>query len=57
MEIRNAQRIFVEILKGKNYLGYLDEKQKIILQWVSQKQTATLWLVFTWFRTGPVAAS
>jgi hypothetical protein len=50
-EIRNAYSILVRKLEGKSHLEDLSIDGRIMLQWISEKQSGMLWTGFIWLRT------
>jgi hypothetical protein len=51
-QVRNAHKILVKNLKGRDRSEDLDIAARIILDWILRKYGGTLWAGFVWLRTG-----
>jgi hypothetical protein len=57
VEIRNAyKRLIEKNLKGRDHLEDLVIVEKIVLEWILEKQCGKLWTGFIWLRTGTNSA-
>jgi hypothetical protein len=45
-------KFWLESLKEKRHSEDLDTDRKIILEWILEKQSVTLWAGFIWHRIG-----
>jgi hypothetical protein len=51
-EMRNAYKILVGNLKGRDYSEDLGVDRKILLQWILGKQGGKVWTGLIWLRVG-----
>lgn len=48
---RNAYKILVQKLKGRDYLEKLDIDGKVVLRWISKNYCMNLWAELIWLMT------
>jgi hypothetical protein len=50
--MRNAYKILVEKMKGRDHAQDLGVDGKITLEWISRKQDGKVWSEFIWLKIG-----
>jgi hypothetical protein len=51
-EMRNAYKIWLESLKGRDHSEVLGVDGRIILKWTLDKYVWRMWIGFMWFKIG-----